>query len=86
MKKRLAMSVLGLAMLLAPVTAAQASEANVTPPSASEMSPMGICGYPDNPNGTCDWWASQTACQDIASYGEGWQIMACSAGGWTPRG
>lgn len=58
--------------------------ANAATLQSSSLSPGGlatpakICGYPDNPNRSCEWWPGTDACYQIfQSNAPDWQKMAC---------
>lgn len=85
-KRILITAAIGLGLVLAPATGAQASEPIVTLNSTSVASPMFICGYPDNPDGTCGWWPNALACHAIAvDGGADWQRYKCAVAGFTGR-
>lgn len=73
-----------LFILAAPVSAAHAVGGSIAGSnSGSAVSPRIICGYPDNPNGTCSWWANGATCSQIGQTNAPlWQKMACLGAGY----
>lgn len=66
--------------------------ANAATLQSSPLSPGGlatpakICGYPDNPNRSCDWWPGTDTCYQIfQTNAPDWQKMACAAAGFSRK-
>lgn len=48
--------------------------------------PAKVCGYPDNPDRSCEWWANKDTCYLIfQSNAPDWQKMACLYAGFSRR-
>lgn len=63
-----------------------AIESEYAPHAKAGVSPMKICGYPDNPNRSCEWYESADTCFHIfETDAPAWQKMACAAAGFSKK-
>jgi len=54
--------------------------------SGGVATPAKICGYPDNPNRSCEWWPGVDGCYQIfQSNAPDWQKIACAAAGFSRK-
>lgn len=74
------------ALLLASGFGANAATPSSLLDSGNIAKPAKICGYPDNPDRSCEWWANTDTCYQIGqSNAPQWQKLACFYAGFSRK-